>query len=678
MRPTSTQKGAHSWAAMLCLLLSMAAVFAALQASEESARLQGPSALQPLDDGTVWLVVDEQLLHLDATGRQLTAIEKGRLGLGHMPGSLALRQRVGELYALPRGTDTVSVLSAQTGLPLRTIKLAWPKDMTRHMDHGLWLAVNDDGRMAVSSGGGHAVCLFTPDGALVARSRAGTFRFTNELFWVAGDLWTTDTNGQAMVRLSGADLSELERKRLPTLASHAYLALAQAHPSMNVGGGPMFTLGRMGPNMSQGSVTFSHADHREQVLPLPTSAEPRSLKWRREELLVVDGADWRIKRYTLKGEALEDFGDEAFRRDLASKLALRHEWSEQHKMLTAAAVLSLVAALVLVARHRFLALKAARQASAEELRFVGTPVDAPSSILAKQILGTLPAWLCLLGLCVLAGSAGIHEALPELHPQQLSWIMASGAALALTGLAIMPGWLRVVSRKPEFESMLNAQAMAWLRTTPQWAQEARPGEHVRETWTMRQGWTTRWLILTNRRLLVFSAPPGHQEALRRWYRASILNAALLEPAQLSWLQRLKPGGLLRMEMGDGTTIEGHVPSSVTARRVVTHLSLVAAGPRRGVSDKRSGATHKARALWQVSAALLVPGLGQWWQRRQAPALLLFVCWLGWGVLQVQPVVWAWWQVTTEVSPGQLMAVLAPMLGLHLASMLDASAHPPPR
>jgi hypothetical protein len=56
----------------------------------------------------------------------------------------------------------------------------------------------------------------------------------------------------------------------------------------------------------------------------------------------------------------------------------------------------------------------------------------------------------------------------------------------------------------------------------------------------------------------------------------------------------------------------------------------------------------AKTNRQTIASLLVPGLGQWMQRRSGTALIFLVIWLL-QLIVVIPVVLAWWNVTTEVS-----------------------------
>ena len=195
----------------------------------------------------------------------------------------------------------------------------------------LWLAVHEDGRMAVANGGGHTVTLFDAQGRYVARSSQGTFRFTNDLWWEGDDLWTTDTNRFALVRLDGRDLVERQRRQFPTQASHAYIALADPHPGARSANGAFATLARMGNGMVKGSVTFVFEHQPEQVLALPAQAEPRDFAWRREDLLVVDGSDWRLKRFALDGHPLEDFGHAEVRRELQHMLADKQRWQTQYR-----------------------------------------------------------------------------------------------------------------------------------------------------------------------------------------------------------------------------------------------------------------------------------------------------------------------------------------------------------
>ena len=64
-------------------------------------------------------------------------------------------------------------------------------------------------------------------------------------------------------------------------------------------------------------------------------------------------------------------------------------------------------------------------------------------------------------------------------------------------------------------------------------------------------------------------------------------------------------------------------------------------------------------------SLLVPGAGQWWQRRPAAALLLFVPWLAGALLLAAPVLHTWLGERADVPP-LLVAMaftLPPLLAL---------------
>jgi hypothetical protein len=414
-------------------------------------------------------------------------------------------------------------------------------------------------------------------------------------------------------------------------------------------------------------------------LTLPVNAEPRDFAWRREDLLVVDGADWRLKRFALDGHALDDFGSAEVRGDLQQMLADKQQWQSQYRQGLLAALVLFALGLALAWWHQRQRMQSALAATAEELRFVGTPDEPLPTMLLKLLYVHLPLWLLAGTVVFVQRLRHIRQVWPDIDPVRIWGLAGLGLLTFVLILIWLPRWYRRVSRHPRHEAALNLQAMAWLKHTTHWADAARPGEHVRETWTQQQGLKKRWLVLTNRRLLVFTAPPGAKGPEARWYRAGIEQARIVRHNEMGLLDRLRtwgrPGCWLHLRMSDGATLQGQVPSQATAKRVLSHLGLAAGWPLK--VKVASGDSAAARPLvWraQVLASTLIPGAGQWWQRRSLSALALFSLWAGWLALATHPVVWAWWHHTTEVSDAQLMLALFPLGSAHLASALDAWHH----
>lgn len=669
MSPPPSRLG--SWLAGLCLLVSMLLAGGSVQWHRDALTHQGPSALAPLADGRVWVVVDSGLLLLDTAGHTVQQVPLDRLGLPKAPATLSVRSLVDhdELLAMSRGHPDVVVLNGQTGALTRTVHLDWPADLRHQLDGAVWLAVHLDGRMAVATGGSHTVVLFSPEGRLLARSQPGTFEFTNRLWWEGDTLWATDTNRAALVGLSGLDLRQTSRLTLKPTTDRQYLALSDTHPARGVPDSPVATIALLDARMQKGAVAFVMPDGALKALELPDTAEPRDLAWRREELLVIDGHDWRIRRFGVDGHALDDYADATLRHALASERAQADAAMDRHRLGRLGAVVALLLGMLCWALQRWRQQAPARAEAGMELRFVGTMPEQAPRRLAKALIARAPLLMTLafLALIVQPGS---------------TWPVRFGSLGGmLAALALQPSWLKRLARHPAFESMLNQQALQWLRLTPHWAAAAKPGEHARETWLMRDGMRVRWMVLTSRRLLAFRSPPSGAQALEaRWYRAGIERVRLVSRKRLPTWTRLQhtfaPGVWMQIRMADGRILQGLVPSQVTAERVLHHLGI----PATQREEVEPLALDTLQTPGWVPALLsgIVPGAGQWWQHRRAQALLFFVFWAVWLAAVSLPVGLAFWHRSTEIGTSAWVMALMPPLWTQALAGLDAWIQRPRR
>lgn len=664
LTPVNAPGRSQPWLVILCLVASMALAAWSVRLHTQSLVHQGPTALAPLSDGRVWVVIDQGLILLDPDGRPLMSVPLARLTLPRAPASLAVRTLVDqeELFAISRGHPDVAVFNGHTGALVRTIHLDWPADLRGQLGSAVWLAVHLDGRMAVATGGSHTVALFSPEGRFLARSAPGTFDFTNRLWWEGDTLWATDTNRGALVGLSGLDLKQVQRMSLQVSGDDRFLALSDAHPARGVPGNPVATVALLDHGMQEGQVAFVLPDGTLQALELPPHAEPRDLAWRREELLVIDSHDWRIRRFGVDGHPLDDYAGTALREALQAQRDSRDRHLRHHHAARLGAVAALSLGVLAWAWHRWRGQAPARAQAESELRFVGTLPEKPAHLAGKQLLITAP-WLMAMACLFLIG-----------RPDTAWPVRFAALGGLLTALAMHPSWLKRLARQATFESTLNATALHWLRTTPHWAAVAKPGEHARETWVMRDGQRQRWMVLTSRRLLSFKCPPqGDQPLESRWYRAGIERVRLVSRKKLPWWPRLQhtfaPGVWMQMRMADGRIVQGLVPSQVTAERVLHHLGIPAVqrDDIEPLSLEQLGAPAWAPAL--VSG--VVPGTGQWWQQRRAQALMFFGFWSLWLAVVSVPVGLALWHHSTEVSMGAVLMAVMPPLWTQALAALDA-------
>ena len=307
--------------AVLLMLLALACVAGALMTTNERIGIQGPSALAVLPDQTVWLSVDEALWHLDANGTRLAVVDGSALGVAGRIGNLVVHGN-GQLVAQVRNDPTLYFLDPETASVKSRLVPQWPADLREHGSNAINYAFHDDGRVAIATGGGHAVAVFDAEGRFLGRTRPGMYKFTNGLWWSGDALWTTDTNRQQLVELDGNTLAEKSRVELEkNCGGWQFLGMAVPSRGQPVGDTqqrPLATLVRFGNGMIKGHATDVFGDGSQMNFPVVSTPEPRDIKWRGNELLMVDGADYSIKRYSDDRMPMENFGDEQVQAELTA------------------------------------------------------------------------------------------------------------------------------------------------------------------------------------------------------------------------------------------------------------------------------------------------------------------------------------------------------------------------
>lgn len=617
-------------AALVLLILAMGSVALALHASHARVQIQGPSALVVMPDDTVWLGVDRELWHLAADGGLIRRVDVA-IGGGERGVANLLRHPGGELLASVTGDPVLYRLDPQTGRETARWRLAWPPDLAAHSSRAVTYAVDAQGRVAVSTGGGHAVALFDAQGAFLGRSPAGTYRFTNGLWWAGSTLWTTDTNGMALVALDPGSMAETQRIALdPPQGSGPFLgATTVTPPPQPSPDGALTTLVRLRNGMTLGHVADVWPDGRQQAYPTPDDFEPRGLAWQGSSLLVVDGTRYQVQRFDTQRRAQTPFGSDAVQADLQSRRLKREQLQQRYQrgLIGAAALflLGLVAAL----RARQLEMAAARAAHPLDLSQLGTPVWS-----RRQHLQRLWRW----------------------------------------------------RRAADHEPLSNFLAVHWLQQHTRWAQELRPGERLRETLIATQGFPGAlvWLVMTDQRLLMYAANGRERVLSHAHERHEILQAQVTERPARHWLGRLRnrlwPHWRLTLTFRHGPVWTAQVASSVvTAQRMAALLDLapvlrpasVSPPSRRQATGTDEPTQRATAARRQVVASLLMPGLGQWMQQRNRSALLLWVFWLLGLVFALLPVLWTLMGPRAEVSGRTLLLTGEVMLLLHLGAAWDA-------
>ena len=191
------------------------------------------------------------------------------------------------------------------------------------------------------------------------------------------------------------------------------------------------------------------------------------------------------------------------------------------------------------------------------------------------------------------------------------------------------------------EGIFNQQAIQFLQTNADFWRSCQPGELPQETLMLRTVSEPSWIVLTNQRLLHFAVNLRDRTLVREYPRNELLRVRLLEKHEMTRGQKLQRlfnayGAIVSFEFRDGTSLSGFTVSRQTAQRIAAQL---AASPTPEAASNETFiqpstqaelpklATPNNKARFQAIASLLIPGLGQWIQRRSGTALIFFVVWL---------------------------------------------------
>jgi len=677
-----------------CLLLAIGCVALALWAGQRKAAVQGPWGLAVLPGGQVWLSVDDELWQLDAQGQRLQTVTTAQAGLPGPAGILTAHPD-GHLVAWTRHHPELHVLSADGAQPLRRIAPAWPAALERHASNAIHFAFAPDGRVAIATGGGHAVAQFGPQGQFLGQSPADTYRFTNGLWWDerdGGGWWTTDTNRPALVRLDGASMAPAQRIALTGEAPGGYflgLAVAPYRDAADAQA-PVGTVARLRNDMETGHIVDVWPGGTQAVYPLPhgqQALEPRAMARLGANLLVVDGQRFAVVRYGPGRALLGDWGSAEVRAALAGRRGDIAAWGRWYGVGLGSAVALFVLGLVLAVRSQRLEAQAKlarlrpEWAAAAQGGTCSPHIPGQPALSAwQQIrLQTSALWPEQLGLALVM--VALYQFLPAMGRLLLP-LLPSGwmrtalvAAPWLACLAALVLLLRQITRRvqtqPALEPVAAQRALRLLARPDGFWLLCQPGEQPRETLLLG----ARWLVLTNQRLLAFRFN-GRDVRLHAAYPRGAIRSARAVPLSRAprwWLRAqgwLAPGAVyLTLLLADGSTLGGTASSAHTARRVAALLQHAPA-PQAPAPVAAHAPGNRRRARLHALASLLLPGTGQWLQRRAGSALVLFVAWCALA-LPFAYAAWAAWWPSKDVAPALLWQSGLMLLGIHLVAALDA-------
>lgn len=205
-----------------------------------------------------------------------------------------------------------------------------------------------------------------------------------------------------------------------------------------------------------------------------------------------------------------------------------------------------------------------------------------------------------------------------------------------------------------WESIGNHAAVARLRKASGFWDGLHTTEHVQETLLARQQGSVqpRWLVLTSERLFLHAINARDHSLIEALPRAQVVRCHVVPAKQRRLSAKIWPRHELHIDFRSGESWRLEVTSPVVvARRISDLLSLARLRVPDAASGTRENHPNPTRAqgpnnpaahgsAWQqVLASVLIPGLGQWMQRRRGTALLMLSIWLVVCVGIAIPVLW---------------------------------------
>lgn len=641
---------------VLFLALAIGAVFGSVQATSRASAIQGPSALLVTQVGEVWLGVDRELWRISADGKLRDAQPVAAAGLPGAPASL-VHGPGGSIVASVRGDTTLYQLNPATARVTGTTRPQWPADLERHGGRAIHLAIDADGRVAVATGGGDAVALFDAQGRFLARTRPGAYEFTNGLWWSQEGLWTTDTNRFTLRLLDPQTLLERQAVNLGQGVEGRYLGPARARSGVVAAPAPMAALVRYREGMTEGGVVLVDAQARTRPLPYGAVMQPRDLDWQGDDLLVSDGASFSILRWSAQGRSMAPFGDSALRERLGALVEERDALRAQHVRWLMAAVTCLLLGLACAAVVPWL-VRRRHPAPPLDLSRLGTPQLDHATLLKQRSAG---AWIVMVPVAMLAlvyvPAGWFKEWFGELGPLVRLGMPAVGVVLTLAAMPLIARRQKRLAFLPDHETLLNQLALNLLkRQADTVARLLREREHVLETFHLRPGLS--WWVMTNQRLLHFKPGLfGHRLSLAHelGHVVAVSNLPGRAAPKGRWKRALDDTPWLEVAFEGGTHLSGAVGSQVLAKRVVAQVSTLSTALRAGRTRPSAAAVavpmpDPARRWRRALASSLLPGLGQWQQRRTTEAAVLLVLWAMTMLFFSGPALWTFVEPYTALGP----------------------------
>ena len=302
------------------MLLALAALAGALWSSDRAAQIQGPVTLVATAGGVLWVGADERLWRVGADGTLRHDDDLRALGVPGTPATLT-RLPQGGVVASVRHDPTLYLLDAASARVVGRIRPQWPAELAEHGSRAIHVALHPDGRIAIATGGGHAVALFAADGRFIARTAPGFYRYTNGLWWAGDALWTSDTNRTQLKRLDGGTLALQETVQLEAGHGTRFLGPAREHARRP----DRVAIVRYANGMTVGRVAVVEGQPpQERALDGAGVFEPHDVDWLGDDVVATDGRSHRVLRIAADGGGLAvPFGGAEVQRRIDAGLAER-------------------------------------------------------------------------------------------------------------------------------------------------------------------------------------------------------------------------------------------------------------------------------------------------------------------------------------------------------------------
>ncbi len=301
--------------AVLAVLFCLAMVISSNWADMRERGIIGPSAVKAGPEGQVFVVSHGSLWVLDRQGNLSASLPIDTLGIhGRVCDVLPLRG--GEILIAERGPGLVHRcrLAERVCVPFTT------DARFSGLEGSFELAADDDqSQIYLAHTTRHAVHLFDGSGTWLATSDAeGQYRFPHRPVVVADELYVADTNHRRLVAI------ERDPTRFGELAGSFSTETFLGSPGRvypiahrRLPGGTWWVV--IGDARLQYSdiVVFDAQGKPIRRLDLPADASPVALEVLDDRVLAADPVNLQVAAFSFSGDSAGEFGDRAFRGELA-------------------------------------------------------------------------------------------------------------------------------------------------------------------------------------------------------------------------------------------------------------------------------------------------------------------------------------------------------------------------